>query len=97
MVLVAPLPRPPSYKTSYTRYSTCCPAHLLTILLSYRLTHHATHHRTRFPGLTVLPAYHSTLLSKVLVAQPRRVAAISLAQRVAAERGEPVGRTVGCQ
>ena len=31
----------------------------------------------------------------VLVAQPRRVAAISLAQRVAAERGEPVGRTVG--
>merc|ERR1740139_2040879 len=30
----------------------------------------------------------------VLVAQPRRVAAISLAQRVAAERGEAVGRTV---
>ena len=31
----------------------------------------------------------------VLCAQPRRVAAISLAQRVAAERGEQVGRSVG--
>ena len=31
----------------------------------------------------------------VLCAQPRRVAAVSLAQRVAAERGEQVGRTVG--
>jgi HrpA-like RNA helicase len=31
----------------------------------------------------------------VLVAQPRRVAAVSLAQRVAAERGERVGDTVG--
>ena len=31
----------------------------------------------------------------MLVAQPRRVAAISLAQRVAAERGEAVGGTVG--
>ena len=40
-----------------------------------------------------LTTYH--LLLKVLVAQPRRVAAISLAQRVAAERGEAVGRTVG--
>ena len=29
----------------------------------------------------------------VLCAQPRRVAAISLAQRVAAERGEQVGRS----
>ena len=33
--------------------------------------------------------------NQVLVAQPRRVAAISLAQRVAAERGEAVGGTVG--
>ena len=31
----------------------------------------------------------------VLIAQPRRVAAISLAERVAAERGEAVGETVG--
>ena len=31
----------------------------------------------------------------VLCLQPRRVAAISLAQRVAAERGEKVGGTVG--
>lgn len=31
----------------------------------------------------------------VLIAQPRRVAAISLAQRVAAERGEEVGGVVG--
>ena len=31
----------------------------------------------------------------VVVAQPRRVSAISLAQRVAAERGEPVGKSVG--
>ena len=27
-----------SYQASHTRYSTRCPAHLLTILLSYRLT-----------------------------------------------------------
>ena len=31
----------------------------------------------------------------VLIAQPRRVAAISLAERVAAERGESVGQSVG--
>ena len=31
----------------------------------------------------------------VLVAQPRRVATISLADRVASERGEKVGQTVG--
>ena len=31
----------------------------------------------------------------VLIAQPRRVAAISLAERVAAERGEAVGQSVG--
>ena len=31
----------------------------------------------------------------VLIAQPRRVAAISLAERVAAERGEALGQTVG--
>ena len=31
----------------------------------------------------------------VLIAQPRRVAAISLAERVAAERGEAVGVSVG--
>ncbi|RUP43891.1 P-loop containing nucleoside triphosphate hydrolase protein, partial [Jimgerdemannia flammicorona] len=33
----------------------------------------------------------------IIVTQPRRIAAISVAQRVAAERGEPLGRTVGYQ
>ena len=33
--------------------------------------------------------------SKVLVTQPRRVAAVEIAKRVAAERGERVGKNVG--
>ena len=32
---------------------------------------------------------------KILVSQPRRIAAMGLAERVSAERGEPVGQTVG--
>lgn len=34
---------------------------------------------------------------RVLVAEPRRIAAVSVAERVAHERGEPVGQTVGYQ
>ncbi|KAJ1555198.1 ATPdependent RNA helicase [Nowakowskiella sp. JEL0078] len=34
---------------------------------------------------------------KILVTQPRRISAIGVAQRVAAERGEPLGTTVGYQ
>ncbi|CAK0884051.1 unnamed protein product, partial [Prorocentrum cordatum] len=33
--------------------------------------------------------------ARIAVTQPRRIAAISLAQRVASTRGEPVGQTVG--
>ncbi|KAJ1567525.1 ATPdependent RNA helicase, partial [Nowakowskiella sp. JEL0078] len=33
----------------------------------------------------------------ILVTQPRRISAIGVAQRVAAERGEPLGTTVGYQ
>ena len=33
----------------------------------------------------------------VIVTQPRRISAISIAERVAAERGEPLGRTIGYQ
>ena len=52
---------------------------------------------------TQVPQYvldHALSLSpprecRVLVTQPRRVAAMKLAERVAAERGERVGRTVG--
>lgn len=33
--------------------------------------------------------------AKIVVAQPRRLAAITLAKRVASERGEPLGKTVG--
>lgn len=32
-----------------------------------------------------------------MVTQPRRVAAVSVAHRVAKERGEPLGETVGYQ
>ena len=32
---------------------------------------------------------------QILCTQPRRISAISVAERVAAERGEPVGQTVG--
>ncbi|TPX60790.1 hypothetical protein PhCBS80983_g01504 [Powellomyces hirtus] len=34
---------------------------------------------------------------KILVTQPRRISAIGVAERVAAERAEPLGRTVGYQ
>jgi HrpA-like RNA helicase len=34
---------------------------------------------------------------EIVVTQPRRVAAISVAARVAAERGEPLGDSVGYQ
>ena len=37
----------------------------------------------------------SSIFCRILVTQPRRVAAIKLAERVAAERGERVGRSVG--
>ena len=33
----------------------------------------------------------------IIVTQPRRISAISIAERVSAERGEPLGRTVGYQ
>ena len=33
--------------------------------------------------------------AKIIVAQPRRLAAITLARRVASERGEALGKTVG--
>ena len=33
----------------------------------------------------------------IVVTQPRRISAISIAERVAAERGESVGKTVGYQ
>ena len=33
----------------------------------------------------------------IVVTQPRRISAISIAERVAAERGEMVGQTVGYQ
>lgn len=33
--------------------------------------------------------------TKILVTQPRRIAAISVAERVAAERGERIGQSVG--
>ena len=34
--------------------------------------------------------------TRVVCTQPRRIAAISVAQRVAEERGESVGESVGC-
>jgi ATP-dependent RNA helicase DHX36 len=36
-----------------------------------------------------------TANAKIIVTQPRKISAISLAQRVAWERAETVGRTVG--
>jgi ATP-dependent RNA helicase DHX57 len=36
-------------------------------------------------------------LANIVVTQPRRLSAVGVAQRVAAERGEPVGRSVGYQ
>ena len=33
----------------------------------------------------------------IVVTQPRRISAISIAERVASERGEIVGKTVGYQ
>ncbi|GBP41406.1 Putative ATP-dependent RNA helicase DHX30 [Eumeta japonica] len=49
---------------------------------------------TRAPAF-ILDAYLSG--AKILVSEPRRVAAIGLASRVAAELGEDVGETVGFQ
>lgn len=46
---------------------------------------------------TQVPQYLLPESSTAVVLQPRRIAARSLAARVAAERGEPLGRTVGYQ
>ena len=34
---------------------------------------------------------------RILCTQPRRIAALSIAERVSAERGEKIGQTVGYQ
>ncbi len=39
----------------------------------------------------------ATTECRIIVTQPRRIAAISLATRIAKERGEQVGETVGYQ
>lgn len=46
----------------------------------------------------ILDSYHSARMPcRIICTQPRRLAAISMAERVAGERGENVGQTVGYQ
>ena len=42
-------------------------------------------------------AHNQNKLCRILCTQPRRLAALSVAERVAAERGEKIGQTVGFQ
>ena len=43
----------------------------------------------------ILESIEAGLPCNILVSQPRRISAMGLAERVAAERGEKVGQTVG--
>lgn len=52
---------------------------------------------TQVPQFILDEAHENNKHVRVMVTQPRRIAAISIAERVARERGEPIGRTVGYQ
>ncbi|XP_037936872.1 3'-5' RNA helicase YTHDC2-like [Teleopsis dalmanni] len=52
---------------------------------------------TQVPQYILIDAYQRKRPCRVIVTQPRRVAAVSVAHRVAEERGEQVGETVGYQ
>lgn len=52
---------------------------------------------TRVPPAVLDAPFRATTAGEVLVLEPRRLAARHSAQRVASERGEPVGKTVGYQ
>lgn len=50
---------------------------------------------TQIPQFLLEQAYQSNQKVRILCTQPRRLPAIEVAKRVASERGEPLGQTVG--
>lgn len=52
---------------------------------------------TQVPQYILNDATRRNKPCRIIVTQPRRVAAVSVAHRVAEERGEPLGETVGYQ
>ena len=52
---------------------------------------------TQTPQFILDEAHAKNQEVRVIVAQPRRIAATSIAERVAKERGEKIGETVGYQ
>ena len=50
---------------------------------------------TQVPQFCLEDAAAKGVPCNIIIAQPRRISAMSVAERVAAERGEPIGKTVG--
>lgn len=50
---------------------------------------------TQVPQFVLEDATETNVPCNIIIAQPRRISAMSVAERVAAERGEAIGRTVG--
>lgn len=50
---------------------------------------------TQVPQFVLEDATDKGTACNIIIAQPRRISAMSVAERVAAERGEEVGKTVG--
>lgn len=79
------------------------PAHAIASLVNRRLEEHATLVVTAPPGagkstllpLTMLQGWVSEKQGKILVLEPRRIAARQIAERMASMIGEEVGQTIG--
>lgn len=71
--------------------------------MQYSYMYHRNHH-TVFRTITsqvpqmILDEHHAiSKPCRIFCTQPRRISALSVAERVAAERGEKIGQTVGYQ
>lgn len=52
---------------------------------------------TQLPQFILEDAYRHHKECRIFCTQPRRLSAVAVAERVATERGEPIGQTVGYQ